>query len=57
MQDVAERGNEFAPRSLAKVKLSFGREILQGLVININVERFLAENKQLLLFLQGLYNG
>jgi hypothetical protein len=57
MQDVAKRGNEFAPRSLAKIELSFGREILQGLVININIERFLAENEQLLPFLQKLYNG
>jgi hypothetical protein len=57
MQDVAEKGNEFASRSLAKVELSFGREILQGLIISINVERFLTEDKQLLLFLQGLYNG
>jgi hypothetical protein len=57
MQDVAERGNEFASRSLAKVELSFGREILQGLVISINVERFLAGDEQLLPFLQELYNG
>jgi hypothetical protein len=57
MQDVAEKGNEFAPRSLAKIKLSFGREILQKLVISINIERFFAENEQLLPFLQGLYNG
>jgi hypothetical protein len=56
MQDVAKRGNEFAPRSLAKVELFFGREILQGLVISINVERFFAKDEQLLLFLQELYN-
>jgi hypothetical protein len=56
MQDVAKRGNEFIPRSLAGVELSFGCEILQGLVISINVERFLTENEQLLPFLQGLYN-
>jgi hypothetical protein len=57
MQNVAERGNEFIPRSLAGVKLSFGREILQGLMISVNIERFLAGNEQLLSFLQGLYNG
>jgi hypothetical protein len=57
MQDVAKKGNEFASRSLAKVELSFGREILQGLVISINIERFLAEDEQLLPFLQELYNG
>jgi hypothetical protein len=51
MQDVAKKGNEFVPRSLARIELFFGREILQGLVININVERFFAGNKQLLLFL------
>jgi hypothetical protein len=57
MQDIAKRGNEFAPRSLAKIEVSFGREILQKLVININIERFFAENEQLLPFLQKLYNG
>jgi hypothetical protein len=57
MQGVAERGNEFTSRSLAGVELSFGREILQGLVISVNVERFFAGNKQLLLFLQELYNN
>jgi hypothetical protein len=57
MQNIAEKGNEFAPRSLARVKLSFGREILQGLMISINVERFLAKDEQLLPFLQELYNG
>jgi hypothetical protein len=57
MQDIAKRGNEFASRSLAKIELSFDREILQELIISINVERFLAEDEQLLLFLQGLYNG
>jgi hypothetical protein len=57
MQDVAKRGNEFAPRSLARVELSFGREILQELIISINVERFFTENEQLLPFLQELYNG
>jgi hypothetical protein len=57
MQNVAEKGNEFASRSLAKVKLSFGREILQKLMISINIERFLAKNKQLLPFLQELYNS
>jgi hypothetical protein len=57
MQDVAERSNEFVSRSLAKVELFFSREILQGLVININIERFFAGNKQLLLFLQELYNS
>jgi hypothetical protein len=57
MQDIAERGNEFIPRSLAGVELSFGREILQELIININVERFLVGDEQLLLFLQELYNG
>jgi hypothetical protein len=57
MQNVAKRGNEFAPRSLARIELFFGREILQKLVISINVEQFLAENEQLLPFLQELYNG
>jgi hypothetical protein len=57
MQDIAENGNEFIPRILAEIKLSFGREILQELIINVNIERFLAENKQLLPFLQELYNG
>jgi hypothetical protein len=57
MQDIAEGGNEFIPRSLAGVELFFGREILQQLVISVNVERFFAENKQLFLFLQELYNG
>jgi hypothetical protein len=57
MQDVAERGNEFTPRSLAGVELFFGREILKGLVISVNVERFLAGDEQLLPFLQELYNG
>jgi hypothetical protein len=51
MQDVAEKGNKFASRSLAKIELFFGREILQELVISINVERFFAENEQLLPFL------
>jgi hypothetical protein len=51
MQDVAERGNKFAPRSLAKIELFFGREILQGLIISINIKQFFAKNKQLLLFL------
>jgi hypothetical protein len=51
MQGVAERGNEFIPRSLAEIELSFGREILQGLMISVNIERFLAKNKQLLPFL------
>jgi hypothetical protein len=57
MQDIAERGIEFIPRSLAGVELFFGREILQGLMISVNVERFFAGNEQLLRFLQGLYNG
>jgi hypothetical protein len=57
MQNIAEKGNEFVPRSLAKVELFFGREILQELVISINVERFFAKNEQLLLFLQKLYNN
>jgi hypothetical protein len=51
MQDVAEKGNKFAPRSLAKVELSFGCEILQELVISINIERFFIGNEQLLSFL------
>jgi hypothetical protein len=57
MQNVAKKGNKFAPRNLAKVKLSFGREILQELVINVNVERFFTKNEQLFPFLQELYNG
>jgi hypothetical protein len=57
MQDIAEKGNEFVPRSLAKVELSFGCEILQKLVISINIERFLAKDEQLLPFLQELYNS
>jgi hypothetical protein len=57
MQDIAEGGNKFIPRSLAGVKLSFGREILQKLVISVNIERFFAKDEQLLLFLQELYNG
>jgi hypothetical protein len=57
MQGIAERGNKFISRSLAGVELSFGREILQGLVISVNIERFFIKDEQLLLFLQKLYNG
>jgi hypothetical protein len=57
MQDITEGSNEFIPRNLAGVEFFFGREILQRLVISVNVERFLAGDEQLLLFLQGLYNG
>jgi hypothetical protein len=45
MQNIAEKGNEFAPLSLAKVKLFFGREILQGLIISINIERFFIKDE------------
>jgi hypothetical protein len=50
MEDILKRGKELALRCLAKIKLAFCGEILKGLMIRINIERFSAENKELLSF-------
>jgi hypothetical protein len=50
MEGILKRGKELAPRCLARVKLALYGEILKELMIRINVERFPAEDKELLLF-------
>jgi hypothetical protein len=50
MEDILKRGKELAPKCLAKVKLTLCGEVLKELIIRINVERFPAENKELLPF-------
>jgi hypothetical protein len=50
MEGILKRGKELAPRCLARVKLTFCGEILKELIIRINIERFPAEDKELLSF-------
>jgi hypothetical protein len=50
MEGILKRGKELAPRCLAKVELALYGEVLKKLMIRINVERFPAENKELLSF-------
>jgi hypothetical protein len=50
MEGILKRGKELASRCLAKVELALYDEILKELMICINIERFPAENKKLLLF-------
>jgi hypothetical protein len=50
IKDILKRGKELALRCLAKVKLTLYGEVLKELMIYINVERFPAEDKELLSF-------
>jgi hypothetical protein len=50
MEDILKRGKELAPKCLVKIKLTLCGEVLKELIIRINVERFSAEDKELLSF-------
>jgi hypothetical protein len=50
MKGILKQGKELASRCLAKIKLTLCGEVLKKLMIRINVERFSAENKELLPF-------
>jgi hypothetical protein len=50
MEGILKWGKELASRCLAKIKLALCGEVLKGLIIRINIERFPAEDKELLPF-------
>jgi hypothetical protein len=50
MEGILKQGKELAPKCLARIELTLCGEVLKGLIIRINVEKFPAENKKLLPF-------